>query len=150
MQVEMDKLAEKKSHKPSPEIRDESKREDKSERKDEPTQQEETENETDSPPIEFEDQVYELMQEAEMMTEYQEMTSEQEEELISQLTPRERAEYWEMKEYYQLQASETEQGMELRSAVIKEKAKQCAPGLPMDLIQQMVKEEPDVTKQDIR
>ena len=39
--------------------------------------------------------------------------------------------------------------MELRSAVIKEKARQCAPGLPMDLIQQMVKEESDVTKQDI-
>ena len=35
-----------------------------------------------------------------MMTEYQGMTSEQEEELISQLTPRERAEYWEMREYY--------------------------------------------------
>ena len=58
-----------------------------------------------------------------MMTEYQEMTSEQEEELISQLTPRERAEYWEMKEYYQLQASETEQRMEQRSALIKEKGK---------------------------
>ena len=54
-----------------------------------------------------------------------------------------------MKEYYQLQASETEQGMELRSAEIKEKARWHAAGLPMDLIQQMVKEEPDVTKQDI-
>ena len=84
-----------------------------------------------------------------MMTEYQEMTSEQEEELISQLTPRERAEYREMKEYYQLQASETEQRMELRSALIKEKARWHAPGLPMDLIQQMVKEESDMTKQDI-
>ena len=55
-----------------------------------------------------------------------------------------------MKEYYQLQASGVEQGMELRSAVIKEKARRHAPGLPMDLIQRMVKEEPDVTKQDIR
>ena len=82
--------------------------------------------------------MYELMQETEMMTEYQEMTSEQEEELISQLTSRERAEYQEMKEYYQLQASETEQRMELRSAVIKEKARWRAPGLPTDLIQQMV------------
>ena len=79
--------------------------------------------------------MYELMQEAEMMTEYQEMTSEQEEELVLQLTPREKAEYQEMKEYYQLQASETEQGMELRSAEIKEKVRWCAPGLPMDLIQ---------------
>ena len=70
-----------------------------------------------------------------MTTEYQEMTSEQKEELVSQLTSRERAEYWEMKEYYQLQASETEQRMELRSAVIKEKARWCTPGLPMDLIQ---------------
>ena len=99
--------------------------------------------------VEFEDQMYELMQETEMMTEYQEMTSEQEEELVSQLTSRERAEYWEIKEYYQLQASETEQRMELRSAVIKEKARQCAPGLPTNLIQRMVKEESDVTKQDI-
>ena len=92
MQVEVDKLAEKKSHEPSPEIRDESKRKDKSERKDEPTQQEET-DESDTPSIEFEDQMYELMQEAEMMTEYQEMTSQQEEELVLQLTPREKAEY---------------------------------------------------------
>ena len=69
MQVEVDKRAEKKSHKPSPEIRDESKRKDESERKDEPTQQEETENESNTPPVEFEDQMYELMQEAEMTTE---------------------------------------------------------------------------------
>ena len=149
MQVEVDEPAEKKSHEPSPEARDELKRKDKSERKDKPTQQEETENESDTPPFEFEDQMYELMQEAEIMTEYQEMTSEQEEELILQLTPMERAEYREMREYYQLQASETEQGMKLRSAVIKEKARWCTPGLPMDLIQQMVKEESDVTKQDI-
>ena len=54
-----------------------------------------------------------------------------------------------MKENYQLQVREMEQGMELRSAEIKEKARRCAPGLPMDLIQQVVKEEPDVTKQDI-
>ena len=93
MQVEVDKLAEKKSHEPSPEIRGESKRKDKSERKDEPTQQEETEDESDTPPVEFEDQMYELMQEAEMMTEYQEITSEQAEELVSQLTQREKAEY---------------------------------------------------------
>ena len=150
MQVEVDELAEKKSHELSPEVRDGSKRKDESERKDKPTQQEETENESDTPPIEFEDQMYEFMQEAEMMTEYQEMTPEQEEELILQLTPRERAEYQEMKKYYQLQASETEQGMELRSAVIKETARRRAPGLPMDLIQQIVKEESDVTKWDIR
>ena len=68
MQVEVDQLAEKKLHEPSPEIRDESKRKDESERKDEPTQQEETENKSDTPPIEFDDQMYELMQEAEMMT----------------------------------------------------------------------------------
>ena len=39
--------------------------------------------------------------------------------------------------------------MELRSTVIKEKARQHAPGLAMDLIKRMVKEESDVTKQDI-
>ena len=55
-----------------------------------------------------------------------------------------------MKEYYQLQAREMEQGMELRLAEIKEKARRRAPGLPMNLIQRIVKEEPDVTKQDIR
>ena len=55
-----------------------------------------------------------------------------------------------MKEYYQLQARETEQGMELRLAEIKEKARWRAPGLPIDLIQQVMKEEPDVTKKDIR
>ena len=53
-----------------------------------------------------------------------------------------------MKEYYQLQGREMEQGMELRSAEIKETARRHAPGLPMDLIRVM-KEEPDVTKQDI-
>ena len=93
--------------------------------------------------------MYELMQETEMTTESHEMTPEWEEELVSQLTLREKAEYQEMKEYYQLQARETEQGMELRSAEIKEKARWHAPGLLMDLIQAM-KEEPDVTKWDIR
>ena len=53
-----------------------------------------------------------------------------------------------MKEYYQLQAREMEQGMDLRLAEIKEKARWGAPGLPMELIRVM-KEEPDVTKQDI-
>ena len=54
-----------------------------------------------------------------------------------------------MKEYNQLHAREMEQGMELRSAEIKEKARWHAPGLLMDLIQRVMKEEPDVTKQDI-
>ena len=123
MQVEVDRLAEKKL--------DESKGKDESGKKDEPTEQEETEDKSDTPSIEFEDQMYELMQETEMTTEYQEMTSEREKELVSQLTLRQKAEYWEMKEYYQLQARE----MELRSAEIKEKARQHAPGLPMDVIQ---------------
>ena len=100
MQVEVDELAKKKSHKTSPECRDKLERKDKSEREDKSTQQEKTETESDNPPIEFEDQMYELMQEAEMMTEYQEMTSGQGEELILQLTPRERAEYQKMREYY--------------------------------------------------
>ena len=54
---EVDELAEEKSHKTSPEVRDESERKDKS------TQQEKTETESDNPPIELEDQMYELMQE---------------------------------------------------------------------------------------
>ena len=54
---------------------DESRRKDKSEKRDEPTEKEEIEDKSDTPPIEFEDQMYELMQETEMMTEYQEMTS---------------------------------------------------------------------------
>ena len=61
---------------------------DKSAEKDESTQQEEHyETKSDDPPIEFEDQVYELMQEAEIGEEYTEMAPEQEEELVSQLTP---------------------------------------------------------------
>ena len=102
---------------------DESRKEDKSEKRDEPTEQEETEDESETPPVEFEDQMYKLMQETEMTTEYQEMTTEWEEELVSQLTLREKAEYQEMREYYQLQAKETEQGTELRWAEIKEKAR---------------------------
>ena len=85
MQVEVDKPPEKKL--------DKSKRKDKSGKKDEPTEQEETEDESDTPPVEFKDQMYKLMQEAEITTEYQEMTAEQEEELVLQLTPREKAEY---------------------------------------------------------
>ena len=128
---------------------DKSRKEDESEKNDEPIEQEETRDESDTLPVEFEDQMYKLMQETEMAMEYQEMTTEQENELVSQLTPREKAEYREMREYYQLQAEETEQGMGLRSAEIKEKARQRAPGLPIDLIQQVMKEEPDIAKRDI-
>ena len=84
-QVEEDKLVEKKL--------DESRREDESEKRDEPTEQEETEDKSDTPPLKFEDQMYELLQETEMMTEYKEMTSEWEEELVSQLILREKGEY---------------------------------------------------------
>ena len=73
-------------------------------------------------PVESEDPMFELMQE-ELEEEYDEMTPEQEREMTSQLTPRERAEYWEMTEFYQVQASVTGQGMELRSEMIKERAK---------------------------
>ena len=128
---------------------DKSKGKDESEKRDESTKQEETKDESDTPPVEFEDQMYELMQETEMMTEYQEMTSEWEEELVLQLTLRKKAKYQEMREYYQLQARETEQGMELRLAEIKEKARSRAHGFLMDLIQRVMKEEPDITKQDI-
>ena len=54
-----------------------------------------------------------------------------------------------MREYYQLQAEETKQGMELRLAEIKEKARQCTPGLLIDLIQQVMKEELDIARWDI-
>ena len=70
MQVEVDELAKKKSHETSPEVKDKSERKNESERKDESTQQEKTETESNNPPIEFEDQMYEVMQEAEMMIEY--------------------------------------------------------------------------------
>ena len=93
--------------------------------------------------------MYELMQEEEMEKEYEEMTPEQEKELISQLTPQERAEYREMSDFYRTQADVTGQGMELRSTMIKVRAKQHAPGLPPDLIQRIVKEEQDPSKQDI-
>ena len=42
---------------------DKSRKEDESEERDEPTEQEETEDESDTPPVGFEDQMYELMQE---------------------------------------------------------------------------------------
>ena len=78
--------------------------------------------------------MYEFMQEVEI-EEYTEMTREQEEELASQLTPWEQAKYREMKEFYRIQAEESGQGMELRLAMIKSRAKWCAPGLPPDLMQ---------------
>ena len=63
---------------------------DKSVKKDESTQQKgHYKTESDNPPIEFEDPMYELMQEEELEEEYTEMTPEQEEELASQLTPQE-------------------------------------------------------------
>ena len=43
--------------------------------------------------------MYELLQGTELEAEYQQMTLDQEEELVSQLKPREKAEYCEMKEY---------------------------------------------------
>ena len=61
VQIEEDKPVEKKS--------DESRRKDESEKRDEPTEQEETEDESDTPHVEFEDQMYELMQETEMTPE---------------------------------------------------------------------------------
>ena len=45
------------------------------------------------PPVESEDPMFELMQEEELEEEYGEMTPEWEREMISQLIPRERAEY---------------------------------------------------------
>ena len=80
------------------------------------------ETESYDPPVEFEDPVFELMQE-ELEEEYDEMTPEQEREMTSQLMSRERAEYQEMTKFYQVQASVTSQGMELRSEMIKERAK---------------------------
>ena len=114
---------------------EESRKEDESEKNDKPIEQEGTGDESDTLPVEFEDKMYELMQEMEMAMEYQEMTTKQENELVSQLIPREKAKYQEMREYYQLQAKEMEQGVELRSAEIKEKARRRAPGLLIDLIQ---------------
>ena len=145
VQVGISEQAEEKLCSMSSEARDESAEKDESIQ-----QKEHYKTESDNPPIEFGDPVYELMQGAEIEEEYTEMTSEQEEELASQLTPQEeRAEYREMKEFYHIQADESGQGMELWSTVIQSRAKQHAPGLPPDLIQQIVKVEPDASKQDI-
>ena len=100
-------------------------------------------------PMEFEDPMFELMEGKELEEEYNEMTLEQEEEIIAQLTPRETVEHREMTEVYQVQASVTGQGMEIRSKMIQERAKQKALGLPPDILQRIIKEEPDVTKRDI-
>ena len=57
-------------------------------------EEEHYETESYDPPVEFEDPMFELMQE-ELEEEYDEMTPEQEREMTSQLMPRERAEYQE-------------------------------------------------------
>ena len=54
-----------------------------------------------------------------------------------------------MKEFYHIQADESGQGMELQSTMIHSRARRHTPGLPPDLIQWIVKEEPDASKQDI-
>ena len=66
--------------------------------------------------------MFELIQE-ELGEECDDMTQEQERETIFQLMLRERVEYQEMTEFYQEQASVTGQGMELRSGMIKQRAK---------------------------
>ena len=81
IQVGTSEQAEEKPHSMSSEARDESVKKDKS------TQQKEHYNtKSDNSPIEFEDPIYELMQEEEIEEEYTEMTPEQKEELASQLT----------------------------------------------------------------
>ena len=144
VQVGTSEQAEEKPHSMSSEARDESAEKDESAQ-----QKEHYETKSDNLLIEFEDPVYEFMQEAEIKEEYTEITPEQEEELASQLTPHKRAEYREMKEFYRIQANGSGQGMELWSAVIKSRAKWHASGLPPDLIQWIVKVEPDASKQDI-
>ena len=69
--------------------------------------------------------------------------------MVSQLTTQERAKYREMSDFYCTQADVTGHGMKLRSTMIKVTVKQRAPGLPPDLIQRIVKEEPDPSRQDI-
>ena len=82
VQVETGEQTEERTCSMSSEVRDESVKEDKS------TQQKEHyKTESDNPPFEFEDPMYEFMQEAEIEEEYTEMTQEQEEEFASQLTP---------------------------------------------------------------
>ena len=100
-------------------------------------------------PVEFKDLMFELMEGKELEEKYNEMILEEEEEIIAQLTPRERAEHLEMTEFYQVQASVTSQGMEIRSKMIQERAKQKALDLSPDILQRIIKEEPDVTKTDI-
>ena len=90
-----------------------------------PAEEEGEQYDTESfdPLMEFEDLMFELMEGKELEEEYNKMTMEQEGEIISQLTPRERAEHWRMTEFYQVQASITGRGMEIRSEMIQERAK---------------------------
>ena len=62
------------------------------------------------PPVEFKDPLYELMEGQEMEEEYAQMTLEEEETIIAQLTPQERAEHQEISEFYQIQAATSGQG----------------------------------------
>ena len=116
-----------------------------------PTEEEEEQYDAESfdPPVEYEDPMFMLMEGKELEEEYNEMTLEQEEEIIAQLTPQERAEHQEMTEFNQVQASVTKRGMKIRLKMIQERTKQKAPGLPPDILQRIIKEEPDVTKRDI-
>ena len=75
-------------------------------------------------PVEFEDPMFELMQE-ELGEEYDDMTLEEEREVISQLTLRERAEYREITKFYQVQSCMT--GQEIRDDKRKGKAMSSSP-----------------------
>ena len=89
------------------------------------------------------------MEGQEIKEECAQMTLEEEEAIIAQLTPWERAEHQEMTEFYQVQAASTGQGMVPRLALIQGKARQQAPGLPADLLHWIVKVELDEEKRDI-
>ena len=65
------------------------------------------EQEEYEPPVEFEDPLSKLMEGQEMEEEYTQMTLEEEEAIIAQLTPWKRAEHQEMSEFNQIQAATT-------------------------------------------
>ena len=91
--------------------------------------------------VEFKDPMYELSQTFELEPEYENMTVDQEAEEVQALSPVAQAEYQELSKFHQYQA-DVENQMTKVSQIIKERTKACAPGLPLDLIKQHVREEP--------
>ena len=90
--------------------------------------------------VEFKDPMYELSQMFELESEYKNMTVDQEAAEVQALSPVAQAEYQELSKFHQHQADIKNKMTEV-SQIIKERKKARAPGLPLNLVKQHVREE---------